>query len=84
MIVYIPCLKTLMAKWLEQASQWHGMYCHDLKVMSSSPSRVELGVRGTSVLSRCVLEPKILLYHIPHKHHPMPYPPVVIIINWGT
>ena len=25
---------------------------HDLEVMSSSPDRAELGVRGTSVLSR--------------------------------
>ena len=33
-------------------SQWHGLYCHDLEVMSSNPSRVELGVHGTSVLSR--------------------------------
>ena len=41
-----------MAEWLQQASEWHGMYCHDLEVMSSSPNRVELGVRGTSVLSR--------------------------------
>ena len=41
-----------MAKWLEQASQWHEMYCHDLEVMSSSPDLVELGMRGTSVLSR--------------------------------
>ena len=32
-----------MAKWLEQASQWHEMYCHDLGVMSSNPGRVELG-----------------------------------------
>ena len=42
--------KSLMAKWLEQASQRHEMYCHDLEVMSSSPDRVELGVCGTSVL----------------------------------
>ena len=41
-----------MVKWLEQASQWHEVYCHDLEVMSSNPSRVELGVRSTSVLSR--------------------------------
>ena len=27
------------------------MYCHDLKVMSSNPGRVELGVLGTSVIS---------------------------------
>ena len=41
-----------MAEWLEQASQWHDMYCHDLAVMSSNPGHVELGVRSTSALSR--------------------------------
>ena len=41
-----------MAKWLEQASQWHEMYCYDLEVMSLNPSRVKLGVLATSVLSR--------------------------------
>ena len=40
-----------MAKWLQQASQWHEMYCHDLEAMSSNPGRVELEVRSTSVLS---------------------------------
>ena len=29
----------------------HDLYCHDLEVMSSNPGQVELGVRGTSVLS---------------------------------
>ena len=43
--------ESLMAKWLEQVSQWHEMYCHDLEVMNSNPSGVELGVRSTSVLS---------------------------------
>ena len=46
--------KSLMAKWLEQASQWHEMYCHDLEVMSSRTDLAdlaELGMRGTSVLS---------------------------------
>ena len=32
-------------------SQGHGMYCHDLEVMSSNPDRVELRVHSTSVLS---------------------------------
>ena len=41
-----------MAKWLEQASQWHEMYCNDLEVMSSNPSQVKLGVCSVSVL-RC-------------------------------
>ena len=41
-----------MAEWLGQASQWHEMYCHDLEVMSLNPGQVELGVCGTSCLSR--------------------------------
>ena len=40
-----------MAKWLEQGSQWHEMYCHDLEVMSLNPAWVELGVRSTSFLN---------------------------------
>ena len=54
-----------MAEWLEQASQWHEMYCHDLEVMSSNLGRVELGVRSTSVLSRTWSKNKLtyLLYH---------------------
>ena len=44
--------ESLMAKWLEQASQWHEMYCHNLEVMSLNSSRVELGMRSTSALSR--------------------------------
>ena len=40
-----------MAKWLEQASQCHEMYCHDLEVMSLNTGQVELGVHSTSVLS---------------------------------
>ena len=46
-----------MAKWLEQASQWHEMNCHYLEVMSLNPNRVEPGVHCTSVLSR--MEPNI-------------------------
>ena len=36
------------------SSQWHEVYCYDLEVVSSNPSRVELaiGVRSTSVPSR--------------------------------
>ena len=45
--------KSLMTYWLEQASQRHELYCHDLEVMTSNPDdRVKLGVRGTSVVSR--------------------------------
>ena len=40
-----------MAEWLEQASQWHEMYCHDLEVMSLNPSQAELWVLSTFVLS---------------------------------
>ena len=41
-----------MTKWLGQTS--HEMYCHDLEVMSSNPTRVEFGVHSTctSLLSR--------------------------------
>ena len=55
-----------MTKWLEQASQWYELYCHDLKVMSLNPGRVELGVRGMVLLSYVALEPKIPLYEIPY------------------
>ena len=48
-----------MAKWLEQTSQWHEVYCHDLEVMSWNPGWVDLGVRSTSVVSRRLLEPKV-------------------------
>ena len=29
--------KSLVAEWLEQASQWHEMYGYDLEVMSFNP-----------------------------------------------
>ena len=45
-------LKSLMAEWLEQVSQRHEMYCHDLKVMSSNRGWVDLEVWSTSVLNR--------------------------------
>ena len=45
-------LKSLMVKGLEQASQRHEMYCHDLEIISSNPGRVKLGVLGTSVPRR--------------------------------
>ena len=44
--------KSLLVEWLEQASQQHEVYCHDLEVMSLNPSWVELEVRSTSVPSR--------------------------------
>ena len=45
---YIKLIKSLMAEWLVQASQWHEMR-HDLEVMSLNPSRIEPGVFRTSV-----------------------------------
>ena len=45
-------MQSLMAERLEQASQLHEMHCHDLEVMSSKPSRFELQVPSTSVISR--------------------------------
>ena len=41
-----------MATYLWLISQWHEVYCHDLEVVSSNNSRVELRVRSTSVPSR--------------------------------
>ena len=45
-----------MDEWLEQVSQWHEMYCHDLEVMNLKPNRVKLGVLGTSVLSGTLIK----------------------------
>ena len=45
-------VESLMGNWLEQASQWHETYCHDLEVMSSNLGLVELGLSSTSVPSR--------------------------------
>ena len=50
--VWVCMGKSLMAEWLEQASQWHEMCCHDSEVMSLNPGGVELGLLSTSVLSR--------------------------------
>ena len=41
----------------EETSQWNETYCHDQKFMGLNPSRVNLGVRSTSV--QAVLKPKI-------------------------
>ena len=47
-----PWQKVTAFQVVTAGSQWHGMYCHDLEVMNSNPGWVELGVLGTSVLSR--------------------------------
>ena len=47
--------RSLTAKWLDQASQWHEMYCHDLEVMSSVGSNLGCIV----LLSYVILDPKI-------------------------
>ena len=47
--MYLYAFNSLMAKWLEQASQRQEIYCYDLEVMSSNRSRVKLGVHSTSV-----------------------------------
>ena len=49
--IHIAAYWSLPRYALRQGRQ-HEMYCHDLEVMSSNPGRVELGVLGTSVLSR--------------------------------
>ena len=48
-VTHVHKKKSLMAELLEQVSQWHKMYCHDLEGMGSKPGQVELGVRSTSV-----------------------------------
>ena len=45
-------MTSLMAEWLEQATQWYDMYYHDLEFMSSNPGQVKRGVHRTSALSR--------------------------------
>ena len=55
---YTSVLKSRMAEWLEQESQWHEMYCHDLGLMSSNPGVVELGLRSTSICPRLYLNHK--------------------------
>ena len=37
LLVFITALKSRMAEWLEWASYWHEMCCHDLEVMGSNP-----------------------------------------------
>ena len=61
-------------KWLEQVSQWHEVYCPDLEVMSSKPSRIKLGVRSTSVQSHTWIKNIIVVggewgkMHTPSNH----------------
>ena len=62
-----------MAEWLEQVSQWHEMYFHDLEVMSSNPSWVELGVHTISVLSAYYFCPK---WYLNQKY-------ILMLYNWN-
>ena len=63
----------MMAYWLEQASQWHEVYCHDLEVVSSNPGRVEPGVRSTSVPSRTWTQQIYLFIKNSNKVNPFAY-----------
>ena len=67
------CCRSCTYSLKEQASQWHEVYCHDLKVMSSNPGRVELGVRSTSVLS-CTWTKNVTLWYTfsPYSLSPLP------------
>ena len=40
---------SVMAEWLEQASQKQEMHCHDLEGMSWNPDQIELGVHSVFV-----------------------------------
>ena len=56
--------KSLVAKWLQQASQWHEVCSHNPEGMSSNPGWVKLGVRSRLFLSQVVLEPNILTQYL--------------------
>ena len=49
-------MKIQLCEWLGWVSQGCEMYCGELEVMGSNPSRVELGVRSTS---KSYLNPKV-------------------------
>ena len=71
--------KSLMVKGLEQASQWHEMYCHDLEVVNSNPIQIQLGAHSTSALR--LLEPKLYIHCFLEKYalvyeHNQAYTPV--------
>ena len=61
----------LMAEWLEQASELHEIYCDDLKVMSSNPSRGELGVYSIFILSCTWTENSHLIFGVIKFTHQM-------------
>ena len=52
-----------MAQWLRQGSHGHECTVHDLEVMGSNSSQLELGVRRTSV--QAIHEPKISTHDLP-------------------
>ena len=54
-------VKSLMAEWLEQASQRHEIYCHGLEVMSLNPGWVELGVLEPQI---CTFGSQVSVLHL--------------------
>ena len=40
---------SLMAKWLEEASQGHDMHCHELAVMGLNTNRVKCSIHSTFI-----------------------------------
>ena len=51
-VLWIPRTDGQCAVKVRDGNIIHGMYCHDLEIMSSNPGRVELGVPSTSAQSR--------------------------------
>ena len=49
----MPHQKSLIGRWLAQASQWHEICCDDLEDMSLNPNWIELGVPSTSIKAVC-------------------------------
>ena len=77
--------------WLEEASQWYEMYCHDLEVMRSNTGRVELGVRSTS--GWCYDNPRCIrikvaklngMRFITHFGEHFPPPPILCLNFFST
>ena len=65
---FLQTVKSLMAEWLERASQWHEMCYHNLEIISLNPGGIELGVYSTSVLwrtwTKTIFQWKTFVLHI--------------------